>query len=421
LEVVQRMMGVLWNVHVFATTYMSLDGFDPRKIDLDKVSVSLMPEDLWMISRINSVAREVTQAMEDLNLHSAVRVLSNFILEDLSRWYVRSVRERVWIEKEDPKKLAAYVVLYQALHVLVRLMAPFAPHITEVIYRDLVKAADPSSPESVHMLPWPSVEEHAINSRLEEGMRIVRALVEAGAAARQQHKLKLRWPVKRVSIRMASAEGLEAVKDLQELLRSQLNCKELLVVGPKERLKELGLRVKVDEGRFREKFGDLAERAMELIKGMDARRLAEELDLHGFVGLQFDGYKLSVHKELVDFEEEPPEGIALVQTEFGLLAMDTRMTPELEAESLARELVRRLQMMRKEMDLGMEERVDVVIGVASEKELESLSTQQEYISREVRVRNLRLCLLEAVSGEGYLKDWNIDGDNFRLLVKKVRP
>jgi len=421
LEVVQRMMGVLWNVHVFATTYMSLDGFDPRKIDLDKVSASLMPEDLWMISRINSVAREVTQAMEDLNLHSAVRVLSNFILEDLSRWYVRSVRERVWIEKEDPKKLAAYVVLYQALHVLVRLMAPFAPHITEVIYRDLVKAADPSSPESVHMLPWPSVEEHAINSRLEEGMRIVRALVEAGAAARQQHKLKLRWPVKRVSIRMASAEGLEAVKDLQELLRSQLNCKELLVVGPKERLKELGLRVKVDEGRFREKFGDLAERAMELIKGMDAKRLAEELDLHGFVGLQFDGYKLSVHKELVDFEEEPPEGIALVQTEFGLLAMDTRMTPELEAESLARELVRRLQMMRKEMDLGMEERVDVVIGVASEKELESLSTQQAYISREVRVRNLRLCLLEAVSGEGYLKDWNIDGDNFRLLVKKVRP
>jgi len=421
LEVVQRMMGVLWNVHVFATTYMSLDGFDPRKIDLDKVSASLMPEDLWMISRINSVAREVTQAMEDLNLHSAVRVLSNFILEDLSRWYVRSVRERVWIEKEDPKKLAAYVVLYQALHVLVRLMAPFAPHITEVIYRDLVKAADPSSPESVHMLPWPSVEEHAINSRLEEGMRIVRALVEAGAAARQQHKLKLRWPVKRVSIRMASAEGLEAIKDLQELLRSQLNCKELLVVGPKERLKELGLRVKVDEGRFREKFGDLAEKAMELIKGMDARRLAEELDLHGFVGLQFDGYKLSVHKELVDFEEEPPEGIALVQTEFGLLAMDTRMTPELEAESLARELVRRLQMMRKEMDLGMEERVDVVIGVASEKELESLSTQQEYISREVRVRNLRLCLLEAVSGEGYLKDWNIDGDNFRLLVKKVRP
>jgi isoleucyl-tRNA synthetase len=421
LEVVQRMMGVLWNVHVFATTYMSLDGFDPRKIDLDKVSASLMPEDLWMISRINSVAREVTQAMEELNLHSAVRVLSNFILEDLSRWYVRSVRERVWIEKEDPKKLAAYVVLYQALHVLVRLMAPFAPHITEVIYRDLVKAADPSSPESVHMLPWPSVEEHAINSRLEEGMRIVRALVEAGAAARQQHKLKLRWPVKRVSIRMASAEGLEAIKDLQELLRSQLNCKELLVVGPKERLKELGLRVKVDEGRFREKFGDLAERAMELIKGMDARRLAEELDLHGFVGLQFDGYKLSVHKELVDFEEEPPEGIALVQTEFGLLAMDTRMTPELEAESLARELVRRLQMMRKEMDLGMEERVDVVIGVASEKELESLSTQQEYISREVRVRNLRLCLLEAVSGDGYLKDWNIDGDNFRLLVKKVRP
>ncbi|MGC8817095.1 MAG: isoleucine--tRNA ligase [Candidatus Hadarchaeum sp.] len=419
LEVVQKMIGVLWNVHVFATTYMSLDEFDPRKVDWEKVSASLLPEDRWMISRINSVVREVTRAMEDLNLHIAVRSLSNFVLEDLSRWYVRSVRERVWIEKEDPKKLAAYVVLYQALHVLIRLLAPFAPHLCEVIYRDLVKSVDSNSPESVHMLPWPSADEGAIDVRLEQGMRAVRAFVEAGASARQQFRLKLRWPVKRVSIKAASAEVLEMIKDLSELLQDQLNCKELVLLGPDEELGELRLKIRLAEEQFRQRFGEIAEKVMELVKGMDAWRLFEQLNRHGFVGLQFDGFKLSIPKDFISFEEEPAEGFALVQTEFGKLLLDTRMTPELEAESLARELVRRLQMMRKEMELGMEERVDVVIGFPSQADLESLSAQQEYISREVRVRNLRLRLLNDVAGEGYLKDWNIDGESFRLLVKKV--
>ncbi len=419
LDLVQRMVGVLWNVHVFTTTYMALDEFDPLKVDMGKACASLLPEDVWMISRVNSVSREVTAALESLDLHSAVRAVSNFILEDLSRWYVRSVRERVWIEKDDPKKVAAYVVLYQAMHVLVRLLAPFAPHVSEAIYRDLVKAVNPRSPESVHMLPWPSVDEAAIDKKLEDGMRMVRAFVEAGALARQQAKLKLRWPVKEVAVKALSKENLASLQGLDELLRSQLNCKRLVVVGPDERLAGMGLRVKLDEKLFAEKFGLLAPRAMELIRSMDAQRLAGEMDRHGFVGLHFDGYKLSVHQGLVGFEEEPTAGIALVDTEFGKLAMDTRMTPELEAESMARELVRRLQTMRKDLDLGMEERVDASIGVANEEDFRLLGMQQEYISREVRVRHLRICRCDEVAGEGLAKDWSIDGDNYKLLVKRA--
>jgi len=176
--------------------------------------------------------------------------------------------------------------------------------------------------------------------------------------------------------------------------------------------------VKFEEQLFRDKFGALAQRAMDIIKTMDAPRLAEELDRHGFVGLQFDGYKLSIHQGLVGFEEEPSEGIAVAKTDFGALAMDTRMTPALEAESMARELVRRLQTMRKEMDLGMEERVDADVGVSSDDDLALLSMQQNYIAREVRVRNLHICRIEDVTGEGHLKDWVIDGDNFRLLVAR---
>ncbi len=354
IETVNRMLNVLWNVHVFATTYMFLDDFDPNKINLDLVRANFLPEDLWMISRTNSVTREVTKAFEEFDLHHASRAIANFVLEDLSRWYVRLVRERVWIEKNDPRKLAAYVALYQALHILVRLLAPFMPHVNEVIYRELAKAVSPKAPESVHMLPWPSVEEGAIDITLEQGMSVVRGFVEAGAAARQQAKLKLRWPVHKAIVQTSTHEARTHLKPLKELLRVQLNCKELVLIGPGE-----------------------------------------------------------------DFEKEMPEGFALMQTEFGKVAIDTKITPELKAECLARELVRRLQTMRKEMDLGMEEHVDVDVGVGTEETLRLLATQQNYISREVRVRNLRICRAGEVAGEGCLKDWNIDGNSFRLLVKRL--
>jgi len=353
VETVNKMLNILWNVHVFVTTYMSLDDFDPNKINLDLVRANFLPEDLWMISRTNSITREVTKALEEFDLHRASRAILNFIIEDLSRWYVRLVRERVWIEKNDPRKLAAYVALYQALHVLVRLLAPFMPHLSEVIYRDIVKSVSPAAPESVHMLPWPSVDEKAIDATLEQGMSVVRGFVEAGAAARQQAKLKLRWPVRRAVIQ-TSNELKACLKPLGRLLMSQLNCKELELIGPDE-----------------------------------------------------------------DLDKKILEGFVLMQTEFGKLAIDTEITMELKAECFAREIVRRLQIMRKEMDLGMEERVDVDIGVKSREELDLLATQQNYISREVRVRNLRICGFEEVRGEGYLKDWNIDGDSFRLLVKRL--
>ncbi|MDI6642789.1 MAG: isoleucine--tRNA ligase [Candidatus Hodarchaeaceae archaeon] len=417
VETVNKMLNIIWNVHVFATTYMSLDEFDPNEINLELARANFQPEDLWLISRTNSVTRELTRVLDEFDLHRATRAIANFVLEDLSRWYIRLARERVWIEKEDPRKLAAHVALYQAMHTLVRLLAPFVPHISEVIYRDLVKAVYPGGPESVHMLPWPAVDESAIDGALEQGMNVVRAFVEAGAAARQKAKLKLRWPVRKAIVQTSTQKTI--LRGLGDLFRTQLNCKELVLLGPDERFEGLRVNVKIDEHRVREKLGGLAQQAVALLRKMDPPRLREELQRHGFIGLQVNGRKVSISSDMVAFEEEAPSGFVLVSTEFGKIAIDTKITPELKAECLARELVRRLQTMRKEMDLEMEERVDVTIGVGAEESLKLLATQQNYISREVRVRNLRLSCVEEVPGEGYLKDWNIDGDSFRLCVKRL--
>lgn len=348
VETVAKMLNVLWNAHVFATTYMALDGFDPSKIDVEKIRDHFSPEDVWMLSRMNTVTREVTEAFEEFNLHLAARAIASFVLEDLSRWYVRLIRGRVWIEREDPRKFAAHLTLYQAMHTIMRLLAPFMPHLCEVLYRDLVKSVDVQGPESVHMLKWPSVDEGAINQELEVGMKMVRSFVEAGAAARQKAMLKVRWPLRRAVIR-TSPEVKSLLQGLQGLLRDQLNCKEVVIS---------------ESGEF-------------------------------------------------------PEGFVSATSEFGEIAIDTHITPELQAECLAREVVRRLQIMRRDLDLPMEERVDVSIGVDDEGFIKLLATQREYVRTEVRVRDLVITKTAGVVGDGYVKDWDVDGNRFRMLVRRL--
>ena len=293
------------------------------------------------------------------------------------------------------------------------------PHVSEVIYRDLVKAADTGAPESVHMLSWPSIDERAIDAELERGMNIVRAFVEGGAAARQQARLKLRWPVSKAVVRASSREVKSLLQGLRGVLQSQLNCKELVLLGPDEQDAEFRLACKPDVQRLQERLGKLSRLVIDELRQRDVFRLCAELQRYKFVGLQIEGQKISVSSEELSFEEKLSENFAVVPTEFGKIAIDTRMTPELQAECLARELVRRLQTMRKELDLTMEERVDVVVGTKVDEYIKLLATQQDYISREVRARNLRICRASEVEEPGYIKEWNVDGDSFKLLLKRL--
>ncbi len=417
LEVVARMLNVLWNVHVFATTYMALDRFDPARVDPAKIRGSFTQEDLWILSRVNSLARDVTGAFEGFNLHLATRALSFFILEDLSRWYIRLIRGRMWIEREDPSKLAAYITLYQVLHTLIRLLTPLMPYVTEVIYRGLVRAIDEGAPVSVHLLPWPPTSEQLIDADLERGMGMVRAFVDAAAMLRQGANLKLRWPVSKVIIQVPSHEAKALLRGLEGVCRTQLNCKELVLLGPGDVAVEVQLLCKPDLQSLDKKFGRLATAIAGTLKGMDAARLRAELERYGFSGVQIQGQKIRLSLEDVSFEEQLPGDFVTASTEVGKITINTRITPELKTECLARELVRRLQTMRKEQDLAMEERVDVEVGTDVGGYVELLATQQDYITREVRVRNLRLCSIAEVGVQGYVKEWDIEGDRFKLLLR----
>ncbi len=418
VDVVNRMLNVLWNVYVFATTYMSLDGFDPSSADMEKISEHLTSEDRWLLSRINTVNGEVTQALEDFQLHVATRKLESFILEDLSRWYVKLSRPRTWIEREDPKKQAVYLTLYRSLGILSRLLAPLMPHVTEVMYRGLIKAADPSADESVHLLSWPSVDEEVIDEQLERDMGIARTLVEGGATARQEAGLKLRWPVREVLVKASSPEVKGSAQRLESVLKSQLNCKRFLVLGPEETVEELRPMFRIDTEALTKKFGKTATAIKNLLRRMGSERIREDLEGYGFVGLQVEGQKIQVPAEHIKLDELPEEFVS-ASTDVGQVIIDTTLTPQVKAERLARELVRRLQMMRKEMDLEMEERVDVVVGTDVGENRELLATQSEYIQREVRVRDLNFGSLGEAQKPGFVKDWEMMGDHFKLLLKRT--
>ncbi|MEM2865920.1 MAG: isoleucine--tRNA ligase [Candidatus Hadarchaeales archaeon] len=346
LRQVGRTVNVLWNVHVFATTYMSLDSFDPRRHPLEGLLPHLLPEDRWMLSRVQGLVEEVTGGLEGCEVHRATRALLSFILEDLSRWYVRAIRPRTWVEKEHPSKLAAYGVLYYTLERLIRLLAPFAPHLCEVMYADLRE--DPSLPESVHLLDWPLPEERLKDPKLERTMELARALTEEVAEARQRAGLKLRWPVEEVVLKLPGEEA-ELLRGVEDFLKERFNCKRLLLLGPGE--------------------------------------------------------------------EVPPGEYSTVEAEGRKVAVSRTLSPELRGEALARELVRRLQVMRKEMGLGMEERVEAELGMGEEDE-KALEPHLEYLRREVRIEGLRICRKEEVGGEGHMRDWEVEGETFRLLLRR---
>ena len=170
---------------------------------------------------------------------------------------------------------------------------------------------------------------------------------------------------------------------------------------------------------LRRKFGEAALAIADALQGMHAPRLRTELERYGYTGLQFKGQKFRISAEDISFEEKVPDGFVSASTEFGQIIIDTRLTPELKAECLARELVRRFQTMRKEQDLAMEERVDAMIGTNVDEYLKLLATKQEYILREVRIRNLHILPTAEVGGPGNVKDWNIDGDSFKLLLRRL--
>ncbi|ASJ01134.1 isoleucine--tRNA ligase [Thermococcus gorgonarius] len=385
LEQVKRMLNILWNVYVLSATYMSLDSFDPTKLKPEELP--FREEDKWILSRVNSLIGEVTEGIETFRLTRATRAIYNFVVEDLSRWYIRLIRKRMWVEGDDPDKLAAYYTVWKVFDVLLRLMAPFTPYIAEEIYQNLMRPF--VGVESVHMLDWPKADEKAIDEELEREMDVVRKIVEAGSSARQRAKIKLRYPVRRIIIETEDETVKKAVERLNRLLKDQLNAKEVKV-GRVER----ELIIKPNFAKVGPEFKGDAKLVIAWINE-HGRELYEK----GEMDVEIEGKTFHLTREHLTVEEKLPDFLVAEEFEGGKVFIDKTLTRELLAEGLAREFVRRIQEMRKRLDLDVNDRIVVTIETTDENR-ELLSENLDYIKGETRAVEVRF-----EEAKGYVVEW----------------
>jgi isoleucyl-tRNA synthetase len=375
-------------------------------------------EDRWIISRVNSLAAQVDTEMKGCQLHRATRALTSFILEDLSRWYVQLIRERMWLEGESESKVFAYETMYYVMRRLLGLLAPFTPHLAEEIYQNLRCEKDP---DSVHMLDWFAGDATFVNAGLEAAMETVRSFDEAVANARQAGKRKLRWPVAEVVVVAGSDHVKNAIDRLNGICRDRANARRVTVVtGTWDRIRWQAVPVMKVLGPA---FGKNSLKVKALIEAADGSELKRETEAGRTVTFSDAAGRYEIGAQHVTFAEEMPENVFCAPMQDATVYVDVALTPELEAEGYAREVIRRIQEMRRQLDLAVEDFItaDVIVNDPRICTLVS-DNQKPVIADEVRARRLTIRIPEepgAGSPCHLQKDWDVEGVQMMIGISRA--
>ncbi|EDY35374.1 isoleucyl-tRNA synthetase [Aciduliprofundum boonei T469] len=391
-EYAQKTLMTLWNVYVFFKNNASLDNFTPDKIGEIKNEL-----DSWLLSRLNTTIVEVRKNLDSLDIHKATKAIEVFI-DELSNWYLRRSRRRFWKEEVGEDKISAYTSLYLALKELAKLLAPFTPFFAEYMYGNLW-----GKKESVHLEDYPRPRKELINKKLEEEMNVAIRIAEAGRRARQLANIKLRQPLASMTI-VADEKFHPIIEKFVEVLREEVNVKEIKIessagsmvsIEIKPNYRVLGPKLK----------GDMKKVLKELEK-LPAEEIVRKIKN----GVEIAGYILT--EEDINIVEKPSQGILSVEVE-GLpmvVYLDTNITEELRLEGLAREIVRRIQAMRKDMDLQYAQKIKTFYE-GDENLKRAIEKFRDYIMRETQSIEL-----EEGEKKGYQKEWSIDGMTIKLVI-----
>ncbi|MEM4262726.1 MAG: isoleucine--tRNA ligase [Thermoplasmata archaeon] len=405
-----RFLNILWNVYKFATLYMSIDAYDPKKDSLGNYLSVLKPEDRWVLSRLEKLKTEVASYLDNFTPHEAKRALEKFIADDVSRWYVRLIRDRMWIEGSSAEKYSAYAVLHRVLRDCVLMLAPFTPHVTEKIYQNL----DGTYP-TVHMADWPAIDASLRDESIESGMDLVREIVELVANARQTKDLNLRWPLKRIVIKADADDTIEKINLFKDILLEQVNAKALVTVPVGEEWEDLVLEVVPNPNAIGVVYRQWSSKIAVLLKSRPAKSIKEGVE-KGEYKIGIEGQLVEITPNMVSFTTSLPPDVVQLEFSHGIVYVDFEMTDELEAEGFARETVRRIQQMRKDMKLDVEEFVDIEM-LCSERLRRYLEAWLSYISKETRAKNIRFS--SPPKGE-YIVEWNVEDEVLSIGVTNLK-
>lgn len=407
----------LWNVYAFFVTYANIDGWTPGEaLDVGQRS----DLDRWILARLNETVAEVTRRLETYEPDLATTCVTHFI-DDLSNWYLRRSRRRFWAkagasQASDADKAAAYQTLYDVLETLVRLLAPFVPFVTEAIYQNLVRRVDSKAPESVHHTAWPEAVPEWENAKLSADMSLVMRLVSQGHAARQQANARVRQPLAEAAFAVAAARERDVVRAHASLIEDELNVKSVRLLDTAAEVvtyklhplpKQLGQ-------KYASEFPAIRRALLELEPEPAAQRLLAGQSLEIEVGDKH----LEILPTEVEVRIEAQSGFSAAADGAYVAALDTDITPELATEGLAREIVRRIQDLRKQADLNVDERVVVEFQTDPSASVRQAMTRfSDYIREETLADELRPS--PDPSGD-WVETYMVEGEEIVLGIQAVR-
>jgi isoleucyl-tRNA synthetase len=378
-EVIRSFTLTLWNVYSFFVTYANLD-----KPTVTTRPIATGDLDRWLLSELNVLVRDVTDAYEHYDVPNATRPIEAFV-EKMSTWYLRRSRRRFWKSESDSDKQAAYSTLYTALVTVAKLLAPAMPFLAEELYQNLVRSGDEGAPESVHLAPWPEVLPEMIDESLNRDMALVMRLVSLGHSARQKANRKVRQPLSEVAFSVGNASERQAVQTYADLFTDELNVKHVRLLD--SATEAISHTVKPLPKQLGQKYGNKFPAIQKAILSMNSEDAAHTLLAGKSLKVQVNGDSYDVLPEEVEVKALAKEGFAVAEEGAYVAALVTDLTPELIREGLAREFVRRVQDLRKSADLDVADRIELFVD-ASPGLRSAIEAHKDYITSETLTSNL---------------------------------
>lgn len=403
-EAQRKFMGTLWNTYAFFVLYANIDEFNPKNYNLEYEK--LTPIDKWILSKLNTLIKFIDDGLQAYKLTETSRALLSFV-DDLSNWYVRRSRERFWGKDMPQDKINAYMTLYTVLTTVTKLTAPFTPFIAESIYQNLVKKIDENAPESVHLCDYPICNEKFIDKQLEKDIETVLSIVVAGRAARNSANIKNRQPIGNMYIK--SNDKLD--KAYLDIVKDELNIKN---VEFKDDISEFtSYTFKPQLRTLGKKYGKLIPAISNYLKEQDGNKLMNELKTNSSIKFTIENENIELLEEDVLIDVAKMDGFVSETEKNVAIVLDTNLTEELLEEGFIREIISKIQTMRKEAGFEVLDRIEVIY--ANNLKLAKIINKNEnQIKEEV--------LADSISEnakEGYTKEWNINGENLTLTVVKI--
>ena len=400
----RKFMGTLWNTYAFFVLYANIDKFDATKYTLEYDKLAVM--DKWLLSRLESTVKAVDDNLANYRIPEAAKALQSFV-DDMSNWYVRRSRERFWAKGMEQDKINAYMTLYTALVTVAKAAAPMIPFMTEDIYQNLVKSIDASAPESIHLCDFPEVHENWIDPKMEEDMADLLEIVVMGRAARNTANIKNRQPIGTMYVK----SEFQLSEFYKEIIEDELNVKE--VVFKDDIADFISYSFKPQMRTVGPKYGKLLNKIKTTLSELDGNKAMAELKSTGELKLDIDGQEIVLLEEDLLIDMAQMEGYVSESDHTITVVLDTNLTPELIEEGFVRELVSKIQTMRKEAGFEVMDKIRVY-AKDNDKIVSIMKNHGDEIKSEVLAE-------EIVTGEtkGYEKEWNINSEKVTMAVERI--